>query len=156
MKKPFFLGVLGFLSLIALYFLVMLLLSRSLKETVIQFQELWLWIVLLSTGFGIQVGLYARTKILVKKQIDSSRGIVVATGATSSVSMLVCCAHHLTEVLPIAGLSALSIFLIRYQVPILMVSLFFNVLGIIVMIRNMKKLAVSAQKVFVTPREGVI
>lgn len=139
MKKPFFLGSLGFLSLIALYFLAMLLLSQSLKETVLQFQELGPWIVSLSAGFGIQVGLYAKTKVLVKKQADSSRGVLVATGTTSSASMLVCCAHHLTDVLPILGFSAASLFLVRYQVPLLIVSLLINFLGIIIMARNLRR-----------------
>lgn len=141
--KPFISAVLGFLGLLLFYFLVMGLLSRSVAETLEQFGQLWPWILALSAGFGIQVGLYTRMRELVKNDTSQNKGVVAATGSTSSFGMLACCAHHLVEVLPIIGLSAFSVLLIRYQTPILVGSLAINVLGIILMLRNLKMVSGS-------------
>lgn len=141
--KPIIFGVLGFLGLLLFYFLVMGLLSRSVAETLEQFRQLWPWILALSAGFGVQVGLYMKMRELVKNGTSQNKGVVAATGATSSLGMLACCAHHLVEVLPIIGLSALSVLLARYQTPILVGSLGINLLGIVLMIRNLKTISVK-------------
>lgn len=125
------------------YFLVMGLLSRSVAETLTQFRQLWPWILALSAGFGIQVGLYTKMKVVLKEGENQNKGMIVATGTTSSFGMLACCAHHLVEALPIIGLSALSVLLVRYQTPILVGSLGINLLGIVLMIRNLKMISVK-------------
>jgi len=48
--------------------------------------------------------------------------------------MVVCCLHHVTDVLPILGLSAAATFLTRYQRPFMLVGLGLNIIGIIVML----------------------
>ncbi len=116
----------------------MILLS-SPREAVLQFYYLWPWIISISAGFGIQVGLYTKLKMIIKTD-GAGKGMVFASGATSSVSMIACCAHHLVDVLPLIGFSALSIFFVRYQVPLLSFSLLINLLGITVMIRNLRKI----------------
>ena len=56
------------------------------------------------------------------------------SGATSATVMLACCLHHVTDVLPILGLSAAATFLTRYQRPFMLLGLGMNILGIIVML----------------------
>lgn len=63
-------------------------------------------------------------------QSAGGAGSLAAGGASAGASMLACCAHHATDVLPFLGLSALSIFLTRYQIPILLGSLAINIIGI--------------------------
>ena len=139
MKEPFFFGLLGSFGLILFYFSVMTFLS-SPREAVIQFFDLWPWIISISAGFGIQVGLYTKLRMTIKAANNgAAKGMVFASGATSSVSMIACCAHHLVDVLPLIGFSTLSIFLVRYQVSFLTASLLVNFLGIIVMVKNLKK-----------------
>jgi hypothetical protein len=57
-----------------------------------------------------------------------------ASGSTSATAMLACCLHHVTDVLPILGLSAAATFLTRYQRPFMLLGLGMNVIGIIVML----------------------
>jgi len=43
--------------------------------------------------------------------------------------MIACCAHHLTDVVPILGLSALSIWLVNFQTPLLAIGIVSNAAG---------------------------
>jgi len=54
--------------------------------------------------------------------------------------MVACCAHHLADVLPFLGLAGVSIFLVRYQIPILLLSLAINIIGIAMMRKHLKML----------------
>jgi hypothetical protein len=57
-----------------------------------------------------------------------------ASGGTSVTAMVGCCFHHVTDVLPILGLSAAATFLTRYQRPFMLAGLGMNIVGIIVML----------------------
>ena len=57
-----------------------------------------------------------------------------ASGSTSVTAMVACCLHHVTDVLPVLGLSAAATFLTRYQRPFMLVGLGTNILGILVML----------------------
>jgi len=56
------------------------------------------------------------------------------SGGTSVTAMVACCIHHVTDVLPVLGLSAAATFLTRYQHPFLLVGLGMNTVGILVML----------------------
>ena len=73
---------------------------------------------------------------------------VKAAGATASVgaaagisttSMAACCAHHVADVLPVLGVSAISLFLVRYQLAFILIGIFSNLGGILIMLGMMKK-----------------
>lgn len=88
-------------------------------------------------GFGIQVGLFTYLKSC--QMAAGAESMAAATGtATSTAAMVACCAHHLTDVLPFLGLSAATAFLARYQEWFLAVGILSNILGILLMIRNIK------------------
>lgn len=127
-------GVLAAASLLALYAITMTLLS-GWAAAVEQFTSLWYLMVPLSTGFGIQVGLYTKLKTTIRQR---SKGALAAGGTSAGTAMLACCAHHATEVLPFLGLSGVSLFLTQFQKPILLASLGINVLGIFVMRNHLK------------------
>lgn len=131
-------GVLASIGLLGLYAFTMTALN-GWKATVEQFAALWYLMVPLALGFGIQVGLYTKLKETIK---EKSKSALVASGSSASFSMLACCAHHTTDVLPFLGLSGISIFLTAYQKPILAVSLAINGMGIISMYRHLKKVSV--------------
>ena len=44
--------------------------------------------------------------------------------------MLACCAHHLSDVLPILGVSGAAVFLSAYQTPLLWLGLAMNLAGV--------------------------
>ncbi|MFQ5614859.1 MAG: hypothetical protein ACE5GO_00085 [Anaerolineales bacterium] len=57
-----------------------------------------------------------------------------AGGTTSTLAMVACCAHHVTDVLPILGLSAAATFLAEYQTLFMLVGLGTTLVGIAVML----------------------
>jgi hypothetical protein len=48
--------------------------------------------------------------------------------------MVACCAHHVTEVLPILGLTAAATVLAQYRIAFMLVGLGTTVLGILIML----------------------
>lgn len=96
------------------------------------------WYVLpIIVGFGIQAALYTilRFRLFVPVTTTGPGGAMMGTsGATSATAMVACCIHHVTDVLPILGLSAAASFLTRYQRPFMLVGLAMNIVGIIVML----------------------
>ena len=88
-------------------------------------------------SFGIQAALYSilRFRLFVPTTSTAHTGAVMGTsGGTSVTAMIACCLHHVTDVLPILGLSAAATFLTRYQRPFMLTSLGLNLVGIIVML----------------------
>lgn len=126
--KSVLIGILSSLGILAFYFLTMRTLAGSWDAAFSQFEKLWFYMIPLSIGFGIQVGLYVSLKNALKKR--SSNKVMMANTTTSTVGMIACCAHHLTDVLPILGLSAVSIFLVKFQTPILVLGIISNLIGI--------------------------
>ncbi len=142
MKKSIVYGLLASLSLVAFYFAVMLLFTRSLSAAISQIEDLFFWFALLVLGFGIQFGLFTYLKGLVK---STPSMMTAANTGISSVSMVACCAHHLADILPLLGLVGLSIFLTRYQVWFIGIGIVSNFLGIIYLLRQIYKHKVYVQ-----------
>ena len=106
------------------------------------------WYVLpIFVTLGIQAALYSilRFRLFIPTTSTGHSGAMMGTsGGTSITAMVACCLHHVTDVLPILGLSAAATFLTRYQRPFMLVSLGLNLIGIIIMLvilyRERKKL----------------
>lgn len=96
------------------------------------------WIVLpIILGFGVQAALY----VILKKRLfipvaytGPSGALTGAGGSMSTMAMVACCAHHVTDVLPILGLTAAAAFLAEYRIAFMLVGLGTTVLGIVVML----------------------
>ena len=127
-------GLLAGAGLLILYAATMTLLS-GWGAAVEQFSSLWYLMVPLVVGFGVQVGLYTKLKAAMRER---STGAIAAGGTSAGAAMLACCAHHATDVLPILGLSGVTIFLTQYQKPILLASIGINVVGIGIMMKHIK------------------
>lgn len=121
-------GIIAGVSLLAFYASTMWLLSRSWEAVVLQFKALWWLMVPLSVSFGLQVGLFTN--------LQRNKGTMVAGGSSAGIGMIACCAHHLVEVFPILGFSALAIFLADYQTQLLALSLIINLVGAGLMFRT--------------------
>src|SRR5690606_3700731 len=63
-----------------------------------------------------------------------SGALTGAGGGMSTVAMVACCAHHVTDVLPLLGLTAAAAFLAEYRTVFMLVGLSTTLLGIIVML----------------------
>lgn len=110
-----------------------------------------LFVGLISAGFGTQVGLFTYLRSLQRAMARSSVALTGAGTATSSVSMVACCAHHLADVLPIVGLSGLAVLLVEFRTPLMIVGIATNALGIAVMLRELGRMRRHYRMAMATP-----
>lgn len=121
------------------YSITMRLLAGTWDAAWWQFQELWFLMLPLIAGFGVQVGLFSYIKFISR---SANNKMMAASSATSTVSMIACCAHHLTDVVPILGLSALSLWLVNFQTPLLVLGIASNAAGSIYLWKKLSKMEI--------------
>lgn len=138
-------GTISTAGLFVFYVMAMRFLAGSWTAAWWQFKELWYWMILLASGFGVQAGLFYYVKTSVNHGISNK--MPAANSAVSIVGMVACCAHHLTDVIPILGLSALSLWLTVYQRPLLIIGIISNLVGIIYLIKAKTLLFLDKPKV---------
>lgn len=126
--RPLTGGAFAFSALLGIYFSVLTLIS-GWSFTVSQFTEFWPYIVTLALGFGTQVGLYLYLKQLSENH-HHTQHMVAASGTTSTVAMLACCAHYLTNILPVLGVVGVVSLIAQYQIKLFWISLAFNAAGL--------------------------
>ena len=132
-------GALGAAALIGLY-LGLVTWAQGAEHAL---ELLWgdrVFVGLISAGFGTQVGLFTYLRLLQRAMARESVALAGAGTATSSVSMVACCAHHLADVLPILGLSGLAVFLVELRTPLMLLGIATNLVGIAVMLRQLRLL----------------
>lgn len=138
-KKSILWGIGGGAILLALYFLT-LSLTQSFSHALEQFSDLWYLILPLTVGFGLQVFLYSYIRYQIQgKNLKAATRELAASGGVSAGAMIVCCAHHLIDVLPLLGLSAVFLFLTKYQIFFLFLGLTSNVVGILFLLEIIQK-----------------
>jgi len=133
--KPIVFGLLAALGLLAFYLGIITLLQGW--EHALGQLSLDRWFVgPIVTGFGSQIGLFTYMRGLHGRAVTG--GVVAGTG-TSTAAMLACCAHHLTDVLPILGLSGAVIFLNAYKTPLLGFGIVMNLAGVAYMLYQIRR-----------------
>lgn len=137
--KPRSVGVAGGILLVVL-FLAIVSVSESWAHAWGLLGDLWPWIALLSTGFGLQAGLYWYIRRERQRRQAEGMAAVAASGGVSTGAMVACCLHHGTDVLPVLGLTALTPLLTRYQPLFLTAGVMANLFGISVMLLTIKRL----------------
>lgn len=133
------LGALGALALAGLYLGIVTWAQGS--EHAIEL--LWddrLFVGAIALGFGTQVGLFSYVRMLQRAVARSSVALAGAGTATSSVSMVACCAHHLADVLPVVGLSGAAVLLVELRTPLMLIGIATNLVGIAVMLRELRRM----------------
>ncbi len=129
-------GILATLILFAVYLAIVSLVSGwSFAQN--QFQQFWYYIVTLSIGFGIQVGLYSYLKSSIKLAVSPK--VLATTGATSTAAMISCCAHYLVNLAPVLGTIGIITVISQYQIQLFWVGLAFNFAGITYMSNKINK-----------------
>jgi hypothetical protein len=129
-------GIAGILFLTGLYFGLVSWAESPQHAVQLFWDERWIVIPII-LGFGVQAALYTilkRRLFVPIASIGPSGSIMGAGGATSTVAMVACCAHHVTDVLPILGLTAAATFLAEYQTAFMLVGLGTTLVGIAVML----------------------
>lgn len=130
-------GLLGIFLLSSIYFILLTWIGQDWRHPLEQFLAVKYWMGTLFLGFGIQMGLFWYVRSMFREK--QARRVAATSGGVSTATMIACCAHHITDLVPILGLSALSIFLARYQVYILMIAIVFNAAGIFFLLNMIKK-----------------
>lgn len=127
--RPSIFGVAAALLLLAVYFAVVGLIS-GMDFAREQFADFWYFIVPLTLGFGIQVGLFIHLKDLVGKHGASGK-VVAVSGTTSTAAMVSCCSHYLVNILPVLGVTGFLTVVAEYQIELFWLGLLFNGAGIL-------------------------
>lgn len=133
---PIAIGLLGAAFLTAVYFGIVSWAESPEHAIDLFWQDRWIVIPII-LGFGVQAGLYTILKkglFLPVASMGASGTMTGAGGATSTLAMVACCAHHVTDVLPILGLTAAAAFLADYQIYFMILGLGTTIIGIIVML----------------------
>jgi hypothetical protein len=124
-------------TFIASFYIGILTWAQGWEYATSQFvRDRW-YVIPIILGFGVQAALYTvlRFHLFIPVTSTAHAGTVIgASGGTSATAMVACCIHHVTDVLPILGLSAAASFLTRYQRPFMLVGLAMNLIGIGVML----------------------
>jgi hypothetical protein len=113
-------GVLG-AGLLFLVYLGLVSAANSPAHAIGEFLRLWYWMVPLVAGFGVQVGLFAYARGAAHSGAGAHATGLAASGGAGTISMAACCAHHVTDVLPLVGLAGMGLFLSDYQSLFLLV-----------------------------------
>jgi hypothetical protein len=137
--SPVLIGVAASLGLIAFYMGLMTLTGDWFYAT-IQFEEYRWWILSLSLGLGIQSALFTFLKRGLKgNEKNAARSTLAASGSISTGSMVVCCLHHLSDIVPFLGLPILAVTLQKYQTLFFFIGVLSNFFGTLMMLRMMRK-----------------
>lgn len=121
-----------------LVYLAIISLAQGVDHALAQLVADSVFIGPIVVGFGTQVALFAELRTVDRIHRISAAVTAGATG-TSAAAMLACCAHHLVDLMPILGLSAAAIFLNAYRTPLFLLGLGMNLLGIIIVARQLQR-----------------
>lgn len=146
MKKHILVGV-SAAALLLLVYLGIITLAQGLEHALDQSYRLWYWVAALAGGFGIQAGLFSYIRRSLRERRAVATASVAASGGISIGSMAACCAHHLSDVLPLLGLSGLAAFLVNYQLFFIIAGVLSNAVGITVMLETMQRHGLSERLV---------
>ena len=141
---PIGVGLLGAILLTAIYFGIVSWAESPAHAAEFFWQDRWIVLPII-IGFGVQVALYTILKLrlylpVIKMGSDgltrfpATGTSMGASGTTSTVAMVACCAHHVTDVLPVLGLTAAATFLAKYRLLFMGVGLGTTLLGISYMV----------------------
>lgn len=128
-RRPLLFGLLGASGLLLLYLGLVSLAQGWTHAVELLAEDAWIVGPILA-GFGVQVGLYTYLRAVVHAAARGTGALAGAGGGTSTAAMVACCAHHVTDVLPLVGLSAAATFLAEYRIPFMLVGLATNLVGI--------------------------
>ncbi len=104
------------------------------------------WVGLVAVGFGVQMGLYSYLRLMIQAAKAVGATMMAGTGTgTSTLGMLACCAHHLTDIAPLVGLTGASSlsgaigFFTEWKYAFIALGLVMNAIGIVVTVRTIWK-----------------
>lgn len=134
MGKSVLTGAAAALILMGVYFLI-LAVANGPEHVLEQFMGMWYLILPLVAGFGIQMSLFS----FIRSSMKAMTGAVASTGGMTTGSMVACCVHHVTDIVPVLGATALGLFLLQYQSAFMLLGILSNIVGITMMLYLIQK-----------------
>jgi hypothetical protein len=130
-------GLLAAAALLGVY-LTIVSLAQGVEHALEQLAADAPFVGLIAAGFGIQIALFVELRAVDQRHRAAAAVTAAGTG-TSAAAMLACCAHHVVDLLPLVGLSAAAVFLNAYKTPLFLVGITMNVIGIVVIARQLQR-----------------
>lgn len=130
-------GIVGAAALLGVY-LGIISLAQGAEHALAQLAADAPFVGLIAAGFGTQIALFAELRA-VDRHHRAAAAVTAAGTGTSAAAMLACCAHHLVDLLPLVGLSAAAVFLNAYKTPLFLVGIGMNLVGIVVIARQLQR-----------------
>ncbi len=119
--------------------------ASGLDHLVGQARGDWYLLVPIVAGFGVQVALMAE----LRQRRRQAHLAVAATGGgagASAVGMVACCAHHVADLAPLAGLSGAATFLGERRVAFMVAGLGVNAVAVGLATRRLRQVSRSSRK----------
>ena len=140
LKDPFVFG--ASIGILVIFFNISIasIAEGSLHKGYQVFLTNGIFVYLIPLAVGIQMGLFRYHRNITTGNTSGSEKMGMAGSATSSLAMVACCLHHVSDLLPAVGfILATSSFLIQYKDAIIIIGLFANVAGSVYITRAILK-----------------
>jgi len=130
LKNPFVFGASIGILVVIFNISIASLAEGSIKKGFEVFLTNGIFVYLIPLAVSVQMGLFRYHRNITTGNIAGSEKMGMAGSATSSLTMVACCLHHVSDILPSIGLIlAASSFLIQYKDAIIIIGLIANVGG---------------------------
>ena len=128
-------GATASVAIFAVY-LGIVALAQGWTQAIELLGEDWYLVTPITLSFGVQVGLYTYLRRIIRDRSRATGAITGASGGTSTMAMVACCAHRVADLLPFLGLSAAAGFLAAYKTPFMIIGLAVSLAGIFLISRR--------------------
>src|SRR5659263_224650 len=136
LKNPFVFGASAGILVVLFNISIASLAEGSFEKGYQVFLTNGIFVYLIPLAVGVQMGLFRYHRNITTGNLAGSEKVGMAGSATSSLTMVACCLHHVSDILPSIGLIlAASSFLIQYKNAIIITGLLSNVAGSIYIAR---------------------
>lgn len=130
LKNPFIFGSTVGILVVLFNISIASLAEGSLKSGYSVFLDNGIFVYLIPLAVGVQMGLFRYHRNLTAENVSGSEKMGMAGSATSSLAMIACCLHHVSDLLPAVGfVLATSSFLTEYKDTIIIIGLLANLAG---------------------------
>ena len=148
LRVPVLVGLAAALGLAGFYVVVIGLLSGDMTHGINQVRDDLPLVAPLVAGFGIQAGLFIHTRrVMAARMSRAAPAAVSASGVgVSTATMVACCAHHASDVLPLLGIAGLATFALDYKTPLMLIGIAANIAGIGIMAWRLRRAAAACLK----------
>jgi methanethiol S-methyltransferase len=124
----------GTASVLLFFYLLILTIGNSFSHAIQEIIKWWPFLTIQLLGLGLQTSMYLHVRDYNKTGVGNTKSSIAVSGGVSSSTMVACCLHHATDILPIIGFSAVPLFLSTYQFLFMSIGVLSNIIGVIIML----------------------